>query len=140
MLTNPTARVETDHNGMFVHRNNLDIRQCIDAARESKFIKDAKIAAVIKNYSIQVLTYENWVLSRARMVEYQFELMNIAKMNRDAQKSWCFRPSELSKSEIASRKIIQSCRTQILLVMNLNKENLNNSKSGWPIGDSAADS
>ena len=85
-MTNPTARVETDHNGMFVHRNNFDIRQCIDAARKSKFLKDAKIAGVIKIYSIQVLTFENWVLSRARIVEYPFELMNIAKMNTDAQK------------------------------------------------------
>ena len=66
---------------------NLNIRQCKDGARGSTFLKDAKIAGGIESYLLQDSTYEHWVLRRAGKVEYQSEIMNITKMNRDAQKA-----------------------------------------------------
>ena len=106
--THPGAREELDRNGMSVCRNTLNIRQSIDGAGESTFMKDAKIAGGIKNYSIQDSTYEKWVLSRAGQAEYRAELFQLARMSPHYQEPRkCLRSSEISKSEKAVQKLIQ---------------------------------
>ena len=81
--TYPGAREELERNGMTVCRNNLNIRQSIDGAGESTFMKDAKIAGGIKNFANQNSTYNKWVLSRSGQAEYRSELLSILGIDKD---------------------------------------------------------
>ena len=107
--THPGASEELRRNGMTVCRNNLNIRQSIDGAGESTFMKDAKIAGGIKNFANQNSTYDKWVLSRAGQAEYRSELMNILGMNKDTQEPRkCLRPFKSSNQKLLSKS---SCRS-----------------------------
>ena len=105
--THPGAREELEKNGISVCRNKLNIRQSIDGAGDSTFMKDAKIAGGIKNFMSQDSTYEKWVLSRAGQAEYKSELLMIARMDKDAMEPRkCLRPTEVLKSEAAVKTIV----------------------------------
>ena len=141
-LTHPGAREELERNGMSVCRNNLNIRQSIDGAGESTFMKDAKIAGGIKNHASQDSTYDKWTLSRAGQAEYRSELWDIAGLNDSAQEPRkCLRPSQILKSEAAVEKIMDVLEGTFVnpISDDLEKDKLYNLASGCPISDESCD-
>ena len=63
---------------------------------------------VFKITQFKIEQTKKCVLSGAGPAEYQLELPNITKMNRDAQEPRKYlRPLELSQSEIVLQKIVQ---------------------------------
>lgn len=81
---------------MSAGQNNLNIRQSVDDAGQSTFVKDVKIVGGIKNYSTQDSTYGYWGQNRKGQEEYQPELLKNTKMDRDAQDPRkCLRSSEI---------------------------------------------
>ena len=141
--THPGAGEELQKNGTSVCRNNLDIRQSIDGAGESTFMKDAKIVGGIKNFSSQDSTYEKWVLSRAGQAEYRSELFKITRMDKDAMEPRkCLRPTEILKSEAAVKTIMEVLQNTFVnpFSEDLDKSKLYNlASSGSPITDTTAE-
>ena len=85
--TYPGAKEEIETKGISVCRNYVNIRQSIDGAGESTFMKSAKTAGGIKDYTTQDSTYEKWVLSRPAQAEYATKLLSIADMSKDLSKT-----------------------------------------------------
>ena len=140
--THPGARDELQQNGISVCRNNLNIRQSIDGAGESTFMKDAKVVGGIKNFSTQDSTYEKWVLSRAGQAEYRSELFKLVNMDKDTMEPRkCLRPTEIQKSERAVKKIMDVLKNTFVNPFSddLDKEKLYNLSSGCPINETAAE-
>ena len=140
--THPGAKEELERNGISECRNNFNIRQSIDGAGETTFMKDAKIVGGIKNFTTQDSTYEKWVLSRAGQAEYKSELLRIAGMSKDSQEPRkCLRQSEIVKSEQAVRKIMDVLEHTFINPFSddIEKDKLYNLASGCPISDDAAE-
>lgn len=65
------ALEKLEKNGISVCQNNLNIRQLIDGAAESTFMKNTKIVDSVKNFSSQNSIYEKWALINAGQAEYR---------------------------------------------------------------------
>ena len=97
--THPVALEEFCKLGVSVGRNNIGIGQSIDGAGEQTFMRAAKTAGGIKDFTIQDGTYEKWILSRPFQTKYVDKLLELVGMNGSENTRKCLRKSEITKSE-----------------------------------------
>ena len=79
--THPDALEEFCKLGVSVRRNNIGIGQSIDGAGEQTFMRAAKTAGGIKDFTTQDGTYEKWILSRLFQAKYVDKLLELVGMN-----------------------------------------------------------
>ena len=97
--THPGALEEFCKLGVSIRRNNIGIGQSIDGAGEQTFMRAAKTAGGIKDFTTQDGTYEKWILSRPFQANYVDKLLEIVGMNGRDNIRKCLRKSEITKSE-----------------------------------------
>ena len=62
-FTHPGAVEELCEKGISVRRNDIGIGQSIDGAGEQTFMRSAKTAGGIKNFTSNDATYDKWIMS-----------------------------------------------------------------------------
>ena len=81
------------------NRNNIGIGQSIDGAGEQTFMRVAKIAGGIKDFTTQDGTYEKWILSHPFQAKYVDKLLELVGMCGSDNIRKCLRKSQITKSE-----------------------------------------
>ena len=77
--TYPGAEEELQNRGLYVCRNNINVRQSIDGPCEQTFMKSSKTAGGIKNFIKQDSTHEKWVLTGSFQAKYMDALLTYSK-------------------------------------------------------------
>ena len=97
--THPGAKEEIEENGgLSVRCNTLGIGQAVDMAGEQSYMKSAKTAGGICQFSTNEATVAKWVMNRpfqARFAETLMEISGLSKTTSSSRK--CLRPSEVRK-------------------------------------------
>ena len=96
----PGAKEETEEKGLSVRRNTLGIGQAVDMAGEQSYMKSAKTAGRIRQFSTNEAAVAKWVMNspfQARFAETLMEISGLSKTTLSSRK--CLRPSEILKSE-----------------------------------------
>ena len=141
--THPGAKEEIEEKGLSLRRNTLGIGQAVDMAGEQSYMKSAKTAGGIRQFSTNEAAVAKWVMNRpfqARFAETLMEISGRSKTTSSSRK--CLRPSEILKSEKMVKNILDALQIQFLnpLHQDIEKPNLYNLVSGRPVNDAICDS
>ena len=137
-LTHPGAK----EMGLSVSRNQFNIRQSIDCAREQTFMRSSKTTGGVKSFVHQQNTYEKWVLNRpfqTKIVQSMLSLSDINEISSNPRK--CLRDHEIRKSEDRVRRIATVLKEDFVNPFSdlPNKRNLYNLASGHPLPEEATE-
>ena len=137
------AKEEIEEKGLSVRSNTLGISQAVDMASEQSYIKSAKTAGGIRQFSTNEAAVAKWVMNRpfqARFAETLMEISGLSKTTSSSRK--CLSPSEILKSEKMVKNILGALQIQFLnpFHQNIEKSNLYNLVSGRPVDDAICDS
>ena len=141
--THPGAKEEIEEKGLSVKRNTLGIGQAVDMAGEQSYMKSAKTAGGIRQFSTNETAVAKWVMNRpfqARFAETLMEISGLSKTTSSSRK--CLRPSEILKSEKMVKNILDALQIQFLnpFHQDIEKSNLHNLVSVRPVDDAICDS
>ena len=126
-----------------MRRNTRGIGQAVDMAGEQSYMKSAKTAGGIRQFSTNEAAVAKWVMNRpfqARFAETLMEISGLSKTTSSSRK--CLRPSEILKSEKMVKNILDALQIQFLnpFHQEIEKSNLHNLVSGRPVNDAICDS
>ena len=141
--THPGAKEEIEEKGLSVRRNTLGIGQAVDMAGEQSYMKSAKTAGGIRQFSTNEAAVAKWVMNppfQAGFAETLMEISGLSKTTSSSRK--CLRPSEILKSEKMVKNILDALQIQFLnpFHQDTEKSNLYNLVSGRPVDDAICDS
>ena len=123
--------------------NTLAIGRAVDIAGEQSYMKSAKTAGGIRQFSTNEAAVAKWVMNRpfqARFAETLMEISGLSKTTSSSRK--CLRPSEILKSEKMVKNILDALQIKFLNAFHqdIEKSNLYNSVSFRPVDDAICDS
>ena len=107
--THPGTKEEIEEKGLSVRRNTLGIGQAVDMAGEQSYIKSAKTAGGIRQFSTNGAAVAKWVMNRpfqARFAETLMEISGLSKTTSSSRKS--LRPTEILKSDKMVKNILDA--------------------------------
>ena len=113
--THPRAKEEIEEKGLSVRLNTLGIGQAVDMAGEQSYMKSAKTAGGIRQFSTNEAAVAKWVMNhpfQARFAETLMEISGLSKTTSSSRK--CLRPSEILKSEKMVKNILDALEIQFL--------------------------
>ena len=139
----PGAKEEIEEKGLSVRRNTLGILQAVDMAGEQSYMKSAKTAGGIRQFSTNEAAVAKWVMNRpfqTRFAETLIEISGLSKTTSSSRK--CLHPSEILKSAKMVKNILDVLQIQFLnpFHQDIEKSNLYNLVSGRPVDDAICDS
>ena len=109
------AKEEIEEKGLSVRRNTLAIGQAVDMAGEQSYMKSAKTAGGIRQFSTNEAAVAKWVMNRAfqaRFAETLIEISGLSKTTSSSRK--CLRPNEILESEKMVKNILDALQIQFL--------------------------
>ena len=141
--THPGAKEKIEEKGLSVICNTLAIGRAVDIAGEQSYMKSAKTAGGIRQFSTNEAAVAKWVMNRgfqARFAETLMEISGLSKTTSSSRK--CLRPSEILKSEKMVKNILDALQIKFLNAFHqdIEKSNLYNSVSFRPVDDAICDS
>ena len=140
--THPGAKEEIKEKGLSVRRNTLGIGQALYMAGEQSYMKSAKTAGGIRQFSTNEAAVAKWVMNRpfqARFAETLMEISSLSETTSSSRK--CLHPSEILKSGKMVKNILDALQMQFLnpFHQDIEKSNLYSLVSGRPVDDAICD-
>ena len=141
--THPGAKEEIEEKGLSKRCNTLGIGQAVDMAGEQSYMKSAKTAGGIRQFSTNEAAVAKGVMNRpfqARFAETLMEISGLSKTTSSSRK--CLRPSEVRKVRKMVKNILDALQIRFLnpFHQDIEKSNLYNLVSGRPVDNDICDS
>ena len=83
--THPGAKEEIEEKGLSVRRNTLGIGQAVDMAGEQSYMKSAKRAGGIRQFSTNEAVVAKWVMNRPFQARFAEALMELVIFQKQLQ-------------------------------------------------------